>query len=46
MGAQKFTYFDGLFKMQADTAVIIQSNEIVLNEVKDSWQLSTTRADV
>ena len=38
MAAQKFTSFDILFKnMHADrTAVPIQSNKIVLNEVKDS----------
>ena len=38
MAAQKFTNFDKLFKkMYADmTAVTIQSNKIVLNEIKDN----------
>ena len=38
MAAQKFTNFDKLFKkMYADmTAVTIQSNKIVSNEVEDS----------
>ena len=37
MAAQKFTNFDRIFKkMHADmTAVTIQSNEIVSNEIKD-----------
>ena len=36
MATQKFTNFDKFFKMHVDmTAVIIQSNKIVLNEVKD-----------
>ena len=35
MDAQKFTNFDKFFKMHADlTAVTIQSNKIVSNEVK------------
>ena len=38
MAAQKFTNFDKVFfKMHTDmTAVTLQSNEIVLNEVKDN----------
>ena len=37
MATQKFTNFD-FFLMQSDkTAVVIQSNKIVSNEVKDSW---------
>ena len=38
MAAQKFTNFDKFFKkMHADmTSVTIQSNKIVLNEVKDN----------
>ena len=36
MAAQKFTDFDKFFKMYADmTAVTIQSNKIVTNEVQD-----------
>ena len=35
MATEKFTNFDKLFKMHTDmTAVKIQSNEIVSNEVK------------
>ena len=37
MGTQKFTNFDKFFKVHADmTAVTIQSNKIVSNEVKDN----------
>ena len=37
MDAQKFTNFDKFFKMHAYmTAVTIQSNTIVANEVKDN----------
>ena len=37
MATQKFTNFDKFFLMHADmTAVTIQSNKIVSNEVKDS----------
>ena len=37
MAAQKFTNFDGFLKIHADmTAVTIQSNKIVSNEVKDN----------
>ena len=40
MAAQKFTNFDKFFLMHADmTAVTLQSNKIVLNEVKDSQAL-------
>ena len=37
MATQKFTNFDNFLKMYADmTAVTIQSNTIVSNEVKDA----------
>ena len=37
MATQKFTSFDVFFLMHADmTAVTVESNKIVLNEVKDS----------
>ena len=38
MGTQKFTHFDKFFKkMHVDmTPVTIQSNKIILNEVKDN----------
>ena len=37
MVTQKFTSFDVVFKMHADmTAVTIQSNKIVLNEIADN----------
>ena len=40
MAAQKFTNFDKLFLMHANmTAVTIQSNIIVSNEVKDNKAL-------
>ena len=40
MAAQKFTNFDKFFKTHADrTAVKIQSNKIISNEVKDSEAL-------
>ena len=40
MAAQKFKNFDKFFIMHADiTAVTIQSNKIVLNEIKDNQAL-------
>ena len=40
MGTQKFTTFDVLFLTHADmTAVTIQSNKFVSNEVKDNETL-------
>ena len=37
MAAQKFTHFDKLFLMHTDmTAVTMQSNKIILDEVKDN----------
>ena len=37
MTAKKFAIFDNFFKMHADmTALIIQCNKIVWNEVKDN----------
>ena len=40
MATLKFTNFDKFFKMPADvTAVTIQSNKIVSNEIKDSQVL-------
>ena len=42
MATQIFTNFDTFFKMHADmTAVTIQFNKIILNEVKDSQALLT-----
>ena len=37
MATQEFTSFDKFLKIQADmTAITMQSNKIVLNEVKDN----------